>query len=247
MVITIAAAAAAAAGEAKFHEVAASMAQRGLLRGTPLRSLALLLSNRPDLVHESTLAPQNLIAAAAAGPTGGGLPPVLIPAGFSGSSTTLAAAPQGLAASGGVLNPGALGLPGVRVPTPGLPAGGLAAATAYTPGGSARGSGAGGFFNPVSSGAGAGDVLLIQWRENLAMMAANRTAGDVEAIVQLGHRLLAEQGQVSYWFTVGMLGAIYIFVTTFAAYADWFDQDCCCTAACIGYWIIALPANKDIV
>lgn len=198
------------------------MAQRGLLRGTPLRSLALLLSHRPDLVHESTLAPANLItaaagsAAAAAGVTGGGLPPVP-PSGFGGgsSSSTGLAGPQGSAgstasglgfsplgphASTGMLNPGALGLPGVRVSTPGLPGG--SALVAYTPGGSARGgsgrgSGAGaGFFNPVGSGAGAGDVLLGQWRENLAIMAANRTAGDVEAILQLGDRLLAEQGQV---------------------------------------------------
>jgi hypothetical protein len=120
-----------------------------------------------------------------------------------GTTSGLGLSPLGPHASAGMLNPGALGLPGVRVSTPGLPGGpgGPTALTACTPGGSARGgsgrgSGAGGFFNPVGSGAGAGDVLLSQWRENLAIMASNRTAGDVEAILQLGDRLLAEQGQV---------------------------------------------------
>jgi hypothetical protein len=205
------------------------MAQRGLLRGTPLRSLALLLSNRPDLVHESTLAPANIVtaggasgamtpggsaaAAAAAGVSSSGLPPVPLlgmpaAAGAVSSSTSALqpglAGPQGSAGSAssvlglsplGVLNPGALGLPGVRVSTPGL---GLGGSAGYTPLGSAKVSGhAGGFFNPVGSGGGAGDVLLTQWRENLAIMASNRTAADVEAILQLGDRLLVEQGQVS--------------------------------------------------
>jgi hypothetical protein len=196
------------------------MAQRGLLRGTPLRSLALLLSNRPDLVHESTLAPANIVTAgggsgamtpgggaAAAGVSSSGLPPVPLlgmPAVSSGSSTLQPGlpGPQGSAGSTssglgpsplGVLNPGVLGLPGVRVSTPGL---GLGGSAGYTPLGSAKASGHGGFFNPVGSGGGAGDVLLIQWRENLAIMASNRTAADVEAILQLGDRLLAEQGQV---------------------------------------------------
>jgi hypothetical protein len=40
------------------------------------------------------------------------------------------------------------------------------------------------------------DVLLRDWRQNLAIMAANRTSADVEPIMQLGDRLLTEQGQV---------------------------------------------------
>jgi hypothetical protein len=194
------------------------MAQRGLLRGTPLRSLALLLSNRPDLVHEGTLAPANIVTAgggsgavtpAAAGVSSSGLPPVPLlgmPAGSS-SSTHLQPGLPGLQGSAGstssglgpsplgVLNPGAMGLPGVRVSMPGLGLGGSAVG-GYTPLGSAKVSGPAGFFNPVGSGGGAGDVLLNQWRENLAIMASNRTAADVEAILQLGDRLLAEQGQV---------------------------------------------------
>lgn len=186
-------------GEKRFLEVSASMAQRGLIRGTPLRTLCLLLSNRPDLVHESSLAQPSISPSTAPGPAGQA--PMAVPYSAAAVGGVPVAPP-------GVLSPGALGLPGVRTtnpgilnqnlnpaanPTPGLVAGGSGA---YTPGsgGGYRGSVAG-FFTPGAVGGG-GDVLLSQWRENLAMMAANRTAADLEPIMQLGDRLLQEQQQV---------------------------------------------------
>jgi hypothetical protein len=72
--------------------------------------------------------------------------------------------------------------------------------------GSGGGGGSGGLFSP-SGGSGAfglfspgvgpqPDALLNHWRENLAMMAANRTAGGPEAMIRLGDLLLTQQGQV---------------------------------------------------
>lgn len=193
------------------------MAQRGLVRGTPLRTLALLLSNRPDLVHESTLAAPHLLPGlAAAGPSAGGSSSLMMPIGGLGTIPGVPGVlpgPQGSAggglgpsplglpqgSAGGVIGPGSLGLPGVRVPTPGLAAGGAVggSASVFTPGGSSKRVSGTGFFSPAAVGAvGAGDVLLSQWRENLAIMASNRTAVDAEPIMQLGDRLLAQQGQV---------------------------------------------------
>lgn len=161
-------------GEKKFHEVAASMASRGMTRGTPLRTLALLLAHRPDLVHESPLAAVSLSASTAAATGGGG-------------AAAAALRPVPLQGSGG-----------------GVVGGGAPGGQLFSPAG---GSGAFGFFSPT---AGAlqpqGDALLSHWRENLAVMAANRTPGDVEAMLHLGDLLLAEQGQVRLC-VFGVLGS----------------------------------------
>lgn len=140
------------------------MAHRALTRGTPLRTLALLLSHRQDLIYEASLAATaaaggvlSPTATAGPGPTPPGSAGALKP---SGGSTVAA-----MAAGGGLFSP-------------------------------TGGSGAYGFFSPSSAGP-QGDPLLTHWRENLAMMAANRTAGGVEAMMRLGDLLLAQQGQVS--------------------------------------------------
>lgn len=201
------------------------MSQRGLVRGSPLRTLCLLLANRPDLVHEGSLAQGLVNPGATAGPgsntTGvagtatslggaGGLPTTGSNAeAFPGAtSSALPGAGQPMfpvattsahTAAPARSSPGSLTIPGVRIPTSmGLPSG----SGAYTPGsGGYRGSHSGfGFFTPGLSmggvGPSGGDVLLSQWRENLAIVAANRTAADVEPILQLGDRLLQEQNQV---------------------------------------------------
>lgn len=50
-------------------------------------------------------------------------------------------------------------------------------------------------FNPAAGTAQPGG-LLSQWRENLAIIASNRTTQDVEALIKLGDRLWQETGQV---------------------------------------------------
>jgi hypothetical protein len=185
-----------AAGEAKFAEVAASMAHRGLARGTPLRTLALLLSGRQDLIYEASLA-----ATAAAG---GG---VLSPTAAAGPGPTPPGSASAVGRPGSSLNPAmtqhARGAGVGSVPPPGgsgllMPGGGSGAVAAAVAGGGllspTGGSGSFGFFSP---GAGPqADALLMHWRENLAVMAANRTAGGVEAMMRLGDLLLSQQGQV---------------------------------------------------
>ena len=49
------------------------------------------------------------------------------------------------------------------------------------------------YAQPVQSGA---DGMLSQWRGNLAIMAANRVAGEEAAMVKLGDRLWQERSQV---------------------------------------------------
>jgi hypothetical protein len=73
------------------------------------------------------------------------------------------------------------------------------------------GSGAYGFFSPLAGPQ--GDPLLTHWRENLAMMAANRTAGGVNAMMRLGDLLLAQQDQV-WWAGWGPLALSSITVQT---------------------------------
>lgn len=181
------------AGEAKFAEVAASMAHRGLARGTPLRTLALLLSNRQDLIYEASLAAtaaagsvMSPTAAAGPGPT---------PPGSAGTFTRPSNLNPAVGSGSGPRVPGTAGGTG-----PGLTSSGGSNAAAAAGGGGGGlfsptgGSGSFGFFSP---GAGMqGDALLTHWRENLAVMAANRTAGGVEAMMRLGDLLLSQQGQV---------------------------------------------------
>lgn len=164
------------------------MAHRGLSRGTPLRTLALLLSNRQDLIHEASLT-----ATAAAGgvlsPTAAAAGPGPTPPGLAGAFTrqsslnpAVGPRPPGSASAGGGLMSS-----GGSNAAAGVAGGGL-----FSPTG---GSGSFGFFSP---GAGPqGDALLTHWRENLAVMAANRTSGGVEAMMRLGDLLLSQQGQVS--------------------------------------------------
>lgn len=79
-----------------------------------------------------------------------------------------------------------------------MSAGGSNAAAMAAAGGlfspSGGSGGVGGFFSP--SAGPQGDALLMHWRENLAVMAANRTAGGVEAMMRLGDLLLSQQRQV---------------------------------------------------
>lgn len=43
---------------------------------------------------------------------------------------------------------------------------------------------------------GGGGELLAEWRENLAMMGANRTKGDERVMLRLGDRLWEDRGEV---------------------------------------------------
>jgi hypothetical protein len=70
-------------------------------------------------------------------------------------------------------------------------AAGVAGGGLFSPTG---GSGSFGFFSPAAGPQ--GDALLTHWRENLAVMAANRTSGGIEAMMRLGDLLLSQQGQV---------------------------------------------------
>lgn len=157
------------------------MAHRGLSRGTPLRTLALLLANRQDLIYEASLAastaPGSIISPSAT--AGGGHP--------QGKSPSAPLNPS----SAGQQPPG-----GGLMPSGGSTAAAAAAAAAgglFLPSG---GSGSYGFFSP--SAGPRGDALLLHWRENLAVMAANRTAAGVEAMMRLGDLLLSQQGQVGH-------------------------------------------------
>jgi hypothetical protein len=140
-------------------ETAATMAQRALMPGTPLRTLAVVMAARTDLLQADMGD-----GAAGAAPAAPGQP----------------AAPAAPAA------PGLLG------------GGGGSGAYGPLAGGSPTGSGsygappaaaaAGGGFNPMG--------LLANWRQNLAILASNRSPGDAELLTRLGERLLAGAHQV---------------------------------------------------
>lgn len=173
------------------------MAHRGLARGTPLRTLALLLSNRQDLIYEPSLAATAAAAGTVMSPTAAAGPGPT-PPGSTGISTRPSNLNPAVGSAPGPRGPGTAGGTG-----PGLMSSGGSSAAAAAAGGGGLfsptgGSGSFGFFSP---GAGMqGDALLTHWRENLAVMAANRTAGGVEAMMRLGDLLLSQQGQVSSLF-----------------------------------------------
>lgn len=191
------------------------MAHRGLARGTPLRTLALLLAHRQDLIYEASLAASAAAgsvmspttAASGPGPTPPGTVPYMRPGAAGGGNNAAAAGGLSTTAAGAGGAPNAAAL---------LPSGGSIGAAAA--GGASAGGGGQGLFSP-SGGSGAfgffspsagpqGDSLLMHWRENLAVMAANRTAGGVEAMMRLGDLLLAQQGQVRacVWWGKGVRG-----------------------------------------
>jgi hypothetical protein len=157
-------------GERKAGEVAAAMAW-GLLRpGAPLRTFALLLAGRADLAAELGGA----AAAAAAGAAAGGAAPVFVrsPYGIPPPAPFGAAPPPGMNAY--QQQPHAVAAFPAAAPAPLQPA--------FPSGGGAGGA--------ASSGG------LHDWREHVAIVAANRTPGDVEVLVRLGDRLWSEGGQV---------------------------------------------------
>lgn len=179
------------------------MAHRGLMRGTPLRTIALLLADRQDLIYEASLG---------AGGAAGGM---LSPTGSAGPTTGVSPSgmyghQQGPAGAGYNNRPGAAagasagGGAGMMqsAGSIGGGAGGL-----FSPSGSAGAAGSGGAFGFFSPSAGPqGDALLMHWRENLAVMAANRTAGGVDAMMSMGDLLLSQQGQVGFCRGVGGRG-----------------------------------------
>lgn len=175
------------------------MAHRGLTRGTPLRTLALLLSNRQDLIYEASLAATAAAAGGVLSPTAAAAGPGPTPPGSAGTagrpSSLNPAAAQHARAPGGPLG-------GVL-----MPGGGSGVAAAMAGGGLLSPTGGSGSFGFFSPGAGPqADALLTHWRENLAVMAANRTAGGVEAMMRLGDLLLSQQGQVGVFWGLGLQG-----------------------------------------
>jgi hypothetical protein len=181
------------------------MAHRGLTRGTPLHTLALLLANRQDLICEASLAASgaqgSLLspgAAAGPGPTPPGYNHSANPS-YNPGGSAVGAPMWAPGSAGGMMKPG--GGAGAAAAGGGvMSAGGSNAAAMASAGGlfsPSGSSGAVGFFSP--SAGPQGDALLMHWRENLAVMVANRTAGGVEAMMRLGDLLLSQQKQVRGW------------------------------------------------
>jgi hypothetical protein len=136
-------------GEKVLAETAATMAQHALMPGTPLRTLAVVMASRADLLQADITARQ--------GPGPGAAP---------GTAPVSPAYANAGSAGGATFGPNG-------------PSGG-------SPAFAHMGGGAG--FNPMG--------LLSNWRQNLAILASNRSPGDAELLTKLGERLLVEARQV---------------------------------------------------
>ncbi|GLI60802.1 hypothetical protein VaNZ11_002907 [Volvox africanus] len=167
-----------------FQEAAVAMAQSLLLPGAPVRTLALVLAGRPDLVHampDSAADTASHSVAAAPSTTGvvssvGPSPPPFGPAVAPASSQ-----------------------PGPQMPPAGFynPMATVATAAAGRSGGGASavvGADTGGCDGAnVASGG-----MLASWREHLVVLLTTRGPVDsTEAVVRLGDRLRTEASQVA--------------------------------------------------
>lgn len=156
-----------------FQEAAVTMALSLLLPGTPMRTLALVLAGRPDLVH---VVPEG-VAAAVEAPT---------------TSSTTAVTPTKTPNAGGVSGFGGF----TPVASPQTPPAGFYNPLA-TSGGRHMTCSGGGATTDVAAAINPGGGMLASWREHLVVLLTARGPVDSsEAVVRLGDRLRVEASQV---------------------------------------------------
>jgi hypothetical protein len=166
-------------GEAQPGQVAAAMADALLAPTSPLHTYSLLLAGRGDLAAR--------LGEGAGGPVGS--PGGRRSSAAGGGAATYASEFTGAGGWGGP-PPTGMPLPGAGAPPfPGAPGAVPPPGGPFQPAPRRASEGAAG----VAGGGGGG---LHDWRQHLAIVAANRTPGDVDVLLRIGDRLWAEGHQV---------------------------------------------------